>query len=361
MGNLIGLKGNNIDTLDTLFQKTATKGAQMKSIEITYLSLPDIIKTNLSNKEAIKIVEGSLSEHGKGQFENPPKPGIHTLPDSFIHAMPAWLPGKKIAGMKWVAGYSSNPKNGLPMITGLIVLNDPKTGFPFCIMDGAYITALRTAAVSGVSVKYLARQDSETVGLVGAGVQGRYHLLFLKEVLKKLKTVKVFETNKTILSKFIKDIQPMVPFKIEIANSAEEAIRNSDIVITATGVLGKPIFKEKWIKQKGILVLPVHSKGWEGKALMSADKFLVDDWQQFSTVLGHKGGYYWPVPKLHAQLGEVVIGKKAGRENDDERIVNTNFGMAIHDIAMATVILKRAQKLGLGKTLTLGNGKLPNT
>jgi ornithine cyclodeaminase/alanine dehydrogenase len=330
----------------------------MKPIHLTFLSQREVIDC-MPLREASKIVETVLKEHGAGRFENPPKPGIHPLTDAFIHAMPAYLSRLNIGGMKWVSGFSSNPKNGLPMITGVIVLNDMQTGFPIAAMDGGYVTAIRTAAVSGVAARYLARKDTAMLGLVGAGVQGRYHLLVLKDILKNLETVCVYDANPAILDRFVSSMSKMVPFDIRKAASPEEAIRGADVVITATGVLGKPIFKEAWIKKEGALVLPVHSKGWESKALRSADKFLCDDYQQFTTVLGHPGGYYWPIPKLHAQLGEVVLGKKPGRRNECERIVAVNFGMAIHDIAIATEVLKRAKRNGYGKTMTLVDNEMP--
>ena len=132
----------------------------MKTVEFRYLSQKDVMDVGLTMKNAISIVEEVLNEHGLKEFENPPKPGIHTLQGAFIHAMPGFLPRKKAAGMKWVSGYSDNFQYGLPSIMGLVVLNDPNTGQPLAVMDGGYITALRTAAASGVSAKYLAAKDA---------------------------------------------------------------------------------------------------------------------------------------------------------------------------------------------------------
>ena len=330
----------------------------MKKGEFLYLSLEDVIQVGLTFADAISIVEGVLTEHGLQHFENPPKPGVHPLEDAFIHAMPGYLPRKKAAGLKWVSGFSSNYKYDLPSIMGLMVLNDVQTGLPLTVMDCSFITAIRTAAASGVAVKYLAKKNAKFIGIVGAGIQGRYHLLSMKEVLDGIQMVRVFDTSEEAVRKFISSMGEMVSFPIESCESAEDAIQGADIIITATGQLDEAVYKEEWISE-GALVLPVHTRGWEHQTLHKVDKLIVDDWLQFSQVLGGTDGFYAPLPDLYAELGEVVVGKKPGRENNLERIINFNFGMAIHDVATATEILARAREKGLGTTLTLMERNLP--
>jgi len=104
----------------------------------------------------IDALDRMFREKGQGKVEMPPKPGIHTRPDAFIHAMPAYIPSVKAAGMKWVSGYPENPKKGLPYISGLLILNDPETGIPTSVMDCTWITAMRTGAATAISAKYLA-------------------------------------------------------------------------------------------------------------------------------------------------------------------------------------------------------------
>ena len=324
----------------------------MKQVEFLYLSQKDVVDAGLTIKNAIAIVEDVLTEHGLKEFENPPKPGIHTLEGAFIHAMPGFLPRKKAAGMKWVSGYSDNYQYGLPSIMGLIILNDPNTGQPVAVMDGGYITALRTAAASGVSARYLAVKDAGVLGIVGAGVQGRYHLMSLKEVLPRIEEIKIFDTNESVLKEFISFAKEHAAFKIITCGSAREVIEGTDVIVTATGHLEERVYKEKWVKD-GALLLPVHTRGWEKSMLSKADKFIVDDWAQFNNALGGSDGYYAPLPDLYAELGEIVVGQKPGRENPAERIVNLNFGMAIHDVLMATQVLERARAKGIGMMLPL--------
>jgi ornithine cyclodeaminase/alanine dehydrogenase len=330
----------------------------MKKIDILYLSQKEVIDVGLTMPYAISIVEDVLRDHGHKQFENPPKPGIHPLSDAFIHAMPAYLPRKKAGGIKWVSGFASNYKYDLPTIMGLIVLNDVKTGQPLAVMDGGYITNLRTAAVSAVAAKYLANKDARVLGIVGAGIQGRYHLLSMKEVLENLEVARVFDINPDVSQRLLSLMSERVPFKLEICNTIQEVFEGADVALTATGYLDDRIFKEAWIG-KGTLVLPVHTRGWEKAALYQLDKFIVDDWQQFDSFVGGKDGYYAPLPQLYAQLGDIVVGEKLGRENPDERIIDFNVGIAIHDVAMASEVLTLARESGLGTVLPFMEENLP--
>lgn len=327
-------------------------------IELLYMSQKDVIACCPSLVDAVDIAEGALKEHAAGSVEGPPKPGIHPRPEAFIHAMPAWLADRRAAGIKWVSGFPSNPAEGLPTITGLIILNDVDTGFPVAVMDGAYITAIRTAAVTGVAVRHLARTEASVAGLVGAGVQGRLHLLLLGDLLPSLDVVRIFDTDPARLEQFVSELGARLPFALEAMDSAQAALDGADILMTATGHVDERLFKDRWIKT-GALALPIHSRGWETEAILKADRFVLDDWDQFSASLGGPDGYYAPLREPDAQLGEIALGVKPGRLNDDERIIDFNYGMALQDIALASVVVEKAKQLGLGQTLELQSEEMP--
>ena len=120
----------------------------MSDNKILYLSRADVEAVNLDMATIIKLLEQAFIDKGHGKVEMPPKPGIHTMPDAFIHAMPAYIPSMKSAGIKWVSGYPENFRRGLPYITGLLILNDDETGIPYAVMDCTWITAYRTGAAS---------------------------------------------------------------------------------------------------------------------------------------------------------------------------------------------------------------------
>ncbi len=136
--------------------------------QILYLSQTDVAAVGLTMAEIIDALEAAFREKGEGRVEMPPKPGIHPGEgDNFIHAMPAYIPAMKSAGVKWVSGFPENASRGLPYITGLLILNDVETGLPLAVMDCVWITAMRTGAATAVAARYLARPESSVVGILG--------------------------------------------------------------------------------------------------------------------------------------------------------------------------------------------------
>lgn len=234
----------------------------------------------------------------------------------------------------------------LPRVSG--------TGFPTVMMDATYITAIRTGAASGLTAKYFARPDSEVLTVIGTGVQGKYNTLCMLHLLKKLKTIKVFDSYAPSIEGFISQIGPIIGenVKIEVSSSYEDAMANSDVIIASTAMLNEPVLLDKWVKP-GALVLAVQRHGWNEDVLTKFDKVVVDDFVQFSTLIKAKGCYK-PFPESpYAELGDVIMGKKTGRENDTERIINFNCGLAINDMVVAAKVLERAKELGLGTELDL--------
>ena len=153
----------------------------MMNNRILYLSQSDVISISLTMAEIIDLVETAFVEKGNKRIEMPPKPGIHPGGgDNFIHAMPAYIPAMDSAGVKWVSGFPENYKQGLPYISGLLILNDVETGLPLAVMDCIWITAMRTAGATAVAARRLARPNSTTLGILGCGVQGRTNTEALK-------------------------------------------------------------------------------------------------------------------------------------------------------------------------------------
>ena len=320
-------------------------------MDIHFLSHSDILEIDLPFPEVVSIVEASLREHGEKRVQNPPKLPIHPVVGSFINAMPAYLPEKDACGLKWVAGFPTNTAKGLPTITAVMVLNDPETGFPLAFMDATHITAIRTVAVSVVAARHLCSPDASSMGLVGCGVQGRYHAVAMKAILPKLTHMKIHDPWAPAIDAFRDEVEGQLPgVEIEVVGTPEAAIRDTDLVVTATGKLLEPIFECAWVKE-GALVLPVHTLGWDAATASSMDRLFTDDWNQFRTV-GEKA--YPPLPPApDAETGEVVAGRKPGRRSPAERIVCFNKGIAIHDVLLGRTLYQKALDAGLGKRLEL--------
>lgn len=323
-------------------------------MEILYLSQADITALDTGMPDVIRIVEAALREQGEGRVEMPPKPGIHPLPQTFIHAMPAYLPRLGAAGMKWIACFPENTRRGLEQTTGVLVMNDPETGAPIAIMDAAWITAVRTAAITAIGAKHLARQDSRTLGIVGAGVQGRYNLLALAEVLPELREVRIADKRQEAVEGFIKEPRPHFPdIRVEPAASPETAVRGSDVVVTATMFyLTRPLVKAEWF-DPGCFAAPLEADyAWEPAAVRLADKLVTDDAEQTRYFAAH-GCFPEGMPPLYSELAEIVCGQKPGREKSDERIISICLGMALEDVALGHYITDLAQSRWIGRRLPL--------
>lgn len=324
----------------------------MEKIEFIYLSQEDLLNMNIGLREVIGLVEKGLKEHGRGRVENPPKPGLHSKSNSFIHAMPAYYKDLNIGGIKWVSGYPDNRELGLPQILGLLILNDMDTGVPLCIMDCRWITAVRTAAVTAITAKYCAKKSSSTLGVVGAGVQGRYNSLALKEMLPTIRQVKVFDINNKAAERFRDEISGKLGIEVTICGGVESVARASDIIVTATQKLEKPLIRNEWLEAGGLGVGLEGSRAWYGDTILKADKFVTDDWEQ-TKYYRTTGSFPDGLPDKYTEIGKIICGEKPGRENDNERIVAISPGLALEDMILASHIFEIARGKDIYKKLTL--------
>ena len=324
----------------------------MSEAKVLYLSRKDVESVNIQMAEIITVLESMFAEKGAGRVEMPPKPGIHTRSDAFIHAMPAYIPALDSAGMKWVAGYPENHKRGLPYISGLIVLNDPDTGLPLCIMDCTWVTAKRTGAATAVAAKYLARADSETLAILGCGVQGFSNAEALQCVLP-LRKIKAYDVADVAAERYREKVVKVLGLEVEIVSSPEAAVRGSDVVVTAGPLLKNPdpVIEESWL-EPGAFASPVDFDSyWKPEVFEQVDKFYTDDVGQMNYYRGI--GYFSKIPETALDLGELVAGRSPGRENDRERNLSLNLGLALDDVATAPLIYKKAVELGIGVYLDL--------
>ena len=319
---------------------------------ILYLSQRDVAAVELPMREIIVALEGMFREKGEGRTEMPPKPGIHPLPDAFIHAMPAYIPSLKSAGMKWVSGYPQNQAHGLPYIHGLMILNDAATGVPTAVMDCTWITAMRTGAATAIAAKYLARPESETVGIVACGVQGRSNLEALACCFK-IRKVFAYDLFPEVAEKFAKEMSEQLGLEIEPVRELSRAVKGLDIVVTSGPILKKPTpaISAGWLKP-GAFASPVDFDSFfQGAALRDVAKLATDDLKQMEYY--REAGYFRETPRPYADLGELAAGKKPGRESPAEITMAINLGIALEDMATAPLVYRRAIERGIGTRLPL--------
>jgi len=318
-----------------------------------YLSKKDIEKVDLPMEEIIETLDEAFKEKGLGKIEMPPKPGIHTQPDAFIHAMPAYIPSLGSAGIKWVSGYPENYKQNLPYINGLLILNDPNTGIPLSVMDCIWITAMRTGAATAVAAKYMANIDSHTVGILGCGVQGRTNLKALKITIPALKEVKAYDISSDAVNRYAEEMKKDTGLNVRIVATPKEAVYDSDIIVTAGPILKEPhpVIEDDWVKS-GVFASPVDFDSyWKKSVFENCDKFVTDDKDQ---CLYYKSlGYFQHIPEIYADLGEIAAGIKPGREKKEEKIICANLGLAMDDMATAIKIYNKAVENNIGTWLEL--------
>ncbi len=325
----------------------------MKKNELLYLSQADVAAVNLPMPEIIEALEIAFRDKGEGKTEAPPKPGIHPGGgDNFIHALLAYIPSMKSAGIKWVSGFVGNYKRGLPYITGLLILNDAETGLPISIMDCVWITGMRTGAATALSARYLARPESTVLGVLGCGVQGRSNLEALK-VLFPLKRVMAYDIIAELTKRYAEEMSKRFGIEVIPVDKPRDAVTGCDIIVTAGPILKKPhrTIQAGMMDEGAFASLVDFDSYWHPAAMRESSKFCTDDTAQ---LLQYKeSGYFQDIPPIYADLGELVAGKKTGRANPKERTMTANLGLAIDDMAVAPIIYKRALKMGIGTKLPL--------
>jgi ornithine cyclodeaminase/alanine dehydrogenase-like protein (mu-crystallin family) len=319
---------------------------------ILYLSRRDVETIQLPMQEIIDALDEMFKEKGRGKVEMPPKPGIHTQPDAFIHAMPAYVPSLQAAGIKWVSGYPANQAKGLPYITGLVILNDPETGVPVAVMDCTWITAKRTGAATAIAARYLARPECTSVGIVACGVQGRSNLEALA-CLFKIRKVKAYDLYPDVAQRYAREMSDHFQMDIEPVKALPEAVKGVDIVVTSGPILKnpQPTIEPGWLTPGSFASLVDFDSYWQGAALHEMDKLATDDHAQMNYY--RKEGYFRKTPAAYADLGEIAAGQKPGRESEKERTASINLGLALDDMATAIRIYQRAKVRGIGTELPL--------
>jgi ornithine cyclodeaminase/alanine dehydrogenase len=324
----------------------------MNEGKLLYLSRDDVETVGLPMAAIIERLELAFREKGEGRAEIPPKPGIHTQPDAFIHAMPAYIPALGAAGIKWVSGYPENYRRSLPYISGLLILNDPETGLPLAVMDCTWITAQRTGAASALAGRYLARPESEVLGVLGCGVQGRAHLEALRVVFP-IRHVYAYDVRPEARQAYVAEMSQQSGLVVTAVDEPRKAVQGCDIVVTAGPILKHPAptIEPGWLDE-GAFASPIDFDSyWQPGALAQVDKYATDDHEQYAYY--RSVGYFRQSPTPYADLGELVTGRRPGRQDPRERSMAMNLGLALEDMAVAIEVYARARERGLGTWLPL--------
>lgn len=315
----------------------------MESTKTVVLTQSDV-RSLVDMAAAVPAIEAAFAAHGRGQTQMPVKVYLD-LPefDGDFRAMPAFF--GKSAGVKWVNAHPLNPqRHGLPSVLGMYILSDPATALPLAVMDATLLTAIRTGAAAAVASKYLARPSSKSVGFVGSGVQARTLLAALSVVFDGLEVVAA-DISEAAAEAFADECGGRV-------GSVGDASA-CDIVCTATPVR-EPIVRREWVHPGthiNAMGADAHGKQELATQILLDAKVVVDDWAQACG----SGEVNVPLEsgalsrdRIHAALGQVVVGAKPGRESNDEITIFDSTGLAVQDVALARLIYEEARRRGVG-------------
>ncbi len=322
------------------------------------LSRNDVVQV-LEMADCMDVVEKAFAELALGTAVLPMRTSI-TPPEGLSLYMPAYLKELGALACKVVTVYKNNPtKHDLPTTIGKVLLQDPKTGDVVCIMDGGYLTAVRTGAASGVATKYLARDaKGQVAGVFGAGVQARTQL-WAVAVARDLSKACIYDLSKEAVDKFTSEMSNKLDLEIVKADSPESVLEQADIICTATSS-STPLFDGEKVRA-GTHINAIGSHTLNAReldtAIVKRSKFVADT---VEACLNEAGDIIIPIQEgaldeshIHAELGEVIIGKKPSRESDEEITLFKSNGLAIQDVATAKLVYDRAVQQGIGTEVEL--------
>jgi len=313
------------------------------------------IESVLTIEDAIDAVENGFKAYNSGRAVIP-FPVALQVPDhnGDIHIKPGYIKGYDTYTVKIASGFYDNPKLGLATSHGMLLLFDSKTGFPLCFeVDRCFLTDLRTAAAGAVAARALAKKSVRRVAVIGTGTQARLQIEALSKV-RKFDELRVWGRNPENVKKYIADMRKILTAKIAPAKTIEEAVVGSEIVVTTT-MSSTPLVKAAWIGS-GTHITAMGSDSPEKQELDTAllgkaDKIVVDSLKQCAQ-LGevHHALEDGTITEkdVHAELGEVLLGRKAGRESDDEITICDLTGIAVQDVVTSQLVYERALKKKIG-------------
>ena len=325
-------------------------------MEMLWLTEEDV-RSLLTMDEAIIAVEKAFYDHGMGQTQMPPKSYLYfSRYDGDLRTMPAYLEGQDLAGVKIVNVHTRNQEIGLPTVMALLVLNSSKTGVPLAIMGATYLTSMRTGAAGAVAARALARQNSHVVGMIGAGEQARTQLLGLSRHFQ-IEQVIVSDSSQERARSFVDDVRPILDCDCLTTARAEDACQ-CDILVTTTPSR-RPVVQDRWINPgTHINAIGADARGKQEleSSLTKRARVVVDDLTQAV----HSGEVNVPISEgvlapqdIHAQIGDILTGKKKGRISDEEITIFDSTGLGIQDVAAGNAVYRKALNSGLGIRLKL--------
>lgn len=326
----------------------------MKGINLDFLSAEDI-QAVISIDDVLKTTENTYRLLTGDRITCPtktsmPLPGNNEKDMNWINSMPALLKDENIAGLKWVNVTSRNRQRQLPVTVGTIILNDAETALPVAIMDGTWITHIRTGASVAIGAKYLARKNSKVLCIIGAGSEGRSAFDSLTRVFD-LEKVNIVDINTVASNNFVAEKSVNNNIKFSVFTDAQKAVKDADMIILTT-TSRTPIVKFEWAKPGDFICTISCFTDLDSRFVKGSNKLVVDTHCSISRISA-MSGLQVSNEDIYAEIGQIVTGEKIGRDNDKEIIIYAPAGTGAVDVAIAALAWQRAKKQNLSKPLSL--------
>ena len=333
------------------------------SLSLLYLNAPDVAALALTDDEILDAVAGGLRAQGEGQTVIEPrmhlapgKTGSGTPIRGHFNVLRGYVAPLDLAGVKVVGDYVDNYRVDLPSEMGLLNLFDPTTGRPVAVIDAAGLTDMRTGAVTAIGARHLARKDSRVLAHIGARGTAYWNVRLLDRLFA-FAEIRVHSRRPESRRAFAERLSRDLGKKITEASDWESCARGADIVVEASRLPEPaPLLKTEWIA-RGTLVVPYGTMSAVELSLTDImDKIVVDDWGQckagqFGSLRAHVDAGRLSERTLYAELGEIVAGRKPGREREEETILFWHRGLSLSDIALGAAMLDKARRMGIGQML----------
>ena len=330
-----------------------------EELYLTYLNALDVEKLALTDAEIIAAVEDSLRAQGNGQTKIEPR--VHLVPENsqkgHFNILRGYIQPMHIAGVKIVGDYVDNYKIGLPSELALLNLFNPDNGIPLAVVDASSITDMRTGAMTAIGAKYLARKNSRVLGHIGARGTAYWNVRLL-DSLFHFDEIRVHSRRPESRNAFGERLSRDLGKPVKVVDSWQECVEGADIVVEASRLPEpQPLLKTAWIKKTAFVVPYGTMSSVELSLTDIMDKMIVDDWGQcrkglpYGSLRPHVEAGKLSEENLYAELGEIVAGKKPGRESDDETILFWHRGLSTSDIALGYALLEKAKACGCGQRL----------
>ncbi len=324
----------------------------MSNVTLKYLSRADLESLKITMAEVMEVVEEGFRRKAMGETQMTSKAFITPRGgEAGMMSMAAYVGGMDAAAIKWLGWATGNRQRGLPLHTGLVILNDPDTSLPMSVMDAGWVTAMRTGAASGVAMKYLGPSQAAIGAVIGCGVEGRSNLSAMHTCYPELAELRCYDIFDAALEAFVEESRRQYDFTVTPVGSPQAAVEEADVVVTAGSTGATPFLKQEWLKA-GAMAVPVDLFGaWEVELAMQVDKLVTDDYEKFDSFRSSER--LKDLPQPYAELGEIVAGDKPGRETPQERTMSILGGIPVDDAVAAHLAYTRAVEQGVGVTLPL--------